>query len=58
MPFSRGVISGGGTPNLFTVSLMPFSRGVISKAFSFCKLLQDINKKHLTFKTDWSIVML
>jgi hypothetical protein len=36
---------GGGTPNLFTVSLMTFFRGFISKACFFCKLLQDINKK-------------
>jgi hypothetical protein len=42
---------GGGTPNLFTVSLMPFFRDFISKACSFCKLLQDISKKHLRFFT-------
>jgi hypothetical protein len=37
---------GGGTPHPFTVSLMPFFRGGISKPCFFCKLLQDINKKH------------
>ena len=35
----------GGTRTPFTVSQMAFFRDVISKAYFFCKLLQDISKK-------------